>query len=144
MTKFGSPVIMTLLTRDVDTKSPHGGSVGTSEIQWQTVEAAVNFISKVFGKVKSVESSYGPTSLIFERITLDFKYIYYERGLNLRFQDDPTAVEVIRANPSILETITTAATLPAVCRHQCTVARGKQCTHGRHDVAHALLHPPEK
>ena len=54
----------------------------------------------------------------------------------------PTAVEVIRATPSILEYIGTAATLPAVCRHGCTVTRGSTCTHGRHDVAHALLHGP--
>lgn len=55
-------------------------------------------------------------------------------------ESHPTAVEVIRADPRILETIGTAPTLPAVCRHGCTAARGSTCTHGRHDVAHALLH----
>ena len=59
-------------------------------------------------------------------------------------ESHPTAVEVIRADPGILEYIGTAAALPAVCRHGCTVARGGTCTHGRHDVAHALLHGAER
>ena len=59
-------------------------------------------------------------------------------------ESHPTAVEVIRAAPRILATIGTAATLPAVCRHGCTVARGGTCAHGRHDVAHALLHGAER
>ncbi|MBU6289364.1 MAG: hypothetical protein KGS10_14495 [Chloroflexi bacterium] len=59
-------------------------------------------------------------------------------------ESHPTAVDVIRADPGILATIGTAATLPAVCRHGCTVARGGTCAHGRHDVAHALLHGAER
>ena len=38
-------------------------------------------------------------------------------------ESHPTAVDVIRGTPSILETIATAATLPAVCRHGCTVTK---------------------
>ena len=59
-------------------------------------------------------------------------------------ESHPTAVDVIRGNPAILKTIGTASTLPAVCRHGCAVARGTTCTHGRHDVAHALLHGAER
>ena len=59
-------------------------------------------------------------------------------------ESHPTAVDVIRGTPAILEYIATAQTLPAVCRHGCTVTRGTTCTHGRHDVAHALLHGPQR
>ena len=59
-------------------------------------------------------------------------------------ESHPTAVDVIRGNPAILETIGTASILPAVCRHGCAVARGTTCTHGRHDLAHALLHGAER